>query len=572
MRIEFNNLLKKILDTLNRSQKKTLITNSFLSVLVSINEAFAVGLFVGFITLATKIRELDNSITYQAFKKLWTGVSEVEFFALSGTLLIGYFIFRAIFNYFYAYRLALFSEKIYEYLACNLIEVYLKISYEDFNKRGMGSIQKVLISETYNFTHVISSLLILITELFLLVILSFFLFINNWKTTTFLIGFLTLSTIIVKKWSGNKMIALGVSREESHKKYYQDINNIYRNFKYLKVSPHGESFISNVRKNIKTYINTNIGSSTLSQIPRSILELAGYSAVISIFTYLIISKDGDILEIIPTVSLIAIGLSRMLPSVNRLVGAFNQINFHKATIDLIHEEMRLKQDRINLSINRFSHIEIKNLSVNIDGKKILKDINMSIEKGSHIGILGHSGSGKTTLIDVLIGIRDYAEGAIFIDEKITSNKRFSGLTGIVSYIPQSIYLSDMSILDNITMGTEIQIDRVLNILGQVELKDEFMAREGLNTKLGDGGVAMSGGQAQRIGIARALYQNSEVIIMDEPTSSLDELTSERLMKNIYEIAKNKTLILVTHNPKILYSCNSIYSFSKGELKIVSKND
>ena len=181
-----------------------------------------------------------------------------------------------------------------------------------------------------------------------------------------------------------------------------------------------------------------------------------------------------------------------------------------------------------------------------------------------------SGSGKTTLIDVLIGIRDYSEGSILIDGKISSKKRFLGLSGIVSYIPQNIFLSDMSILDNITMGTESDNEKVLDILGKVELRNIFMAREGLNTKLGDGGVEMSGGQSQRIGIARALYRNSEVIIMDEPTSSLDEVTSQRLMKNVYEISKNKTLIVVTHNPKILFLCDKIYNFANGELNEVSK--
>jgi ABC-type multidrug transport system fused ATPase/permease subunit len=569
MKIELINLLKKILNTLNRSQKKELLTNSLLSVLVSINEALTVGLFVGFITLATKIKEFESYTTYQIFNKFFVGISEVDFLVVSGVLLIIYFILRAVFNYFYIYRLALFSEKIYEHLAYSLIEVYLNISYEDFNKRGMGSIQKVLISETYNFTHVISSLLILISELFLLVILSYFMLINDWKTTIFLIVFLMFSTIVVKMWTSNKMIELGSRREESHKKYYQNINNIYRNFKYLKVSPYDQSFIRNVRENIKAYINTNIGYSSLSQLPRSMLELTGYSAVISIFIYLIIINDGNILEIIPSLSLIAIGLSRMLPSVNRLVAAFNQINFHKATIDLINEEMSLKQDHINLVLSKFSHIEIKNLSVNINGKKIIKNINMSIKKGSRIGILGQSGSGKTTLIDVLIGIRDYSEGSILIDGKISSKKRFLGLSGIVSYIPQNIFLSDMSILDNITMGTESDNEKVLDILGKVELRNIFMAREGLNTKLGDGGVEMSGGQSQRIGIARALYRNSEVIIMDEPTSSLDEVTSQRLMKNVYEISKNKTLIVVTHNPKILFLCDKIYNFANGELNEVS---
>ena len=119
------------------------------------------------------------------------------------------------------------------------------------------------------------------------------------------------------------------------------------------------------------------------------------------------------------------------------------------------------------------------------------------------------------------------------------------------------------------MGYEVEPKKIEEILIKVGLSETFDKRGGLNTLLGDGGVAISGGQAQRIAIARALYRDSEIIIMDEPTSALDAVTSEKLMKNIYELTQEKTLIVVTHNPKILNQCDYIYKFIDGRLTMVN---
>jgi ABC-type multidrug transport system fused ATPase/permease subunit len=566
------NTIFKIFEILNKEQKKKLILNSCFSILISINEAFAVGLFVGYITLATKINEINKLELYIFLNKRFDNFNEIKFLIYIALVLILYFILRGLFNFIYIQRLSLFSERVYEYLATELIELYLKISYEDFGKRGLGFIQKVLVSETYNFTHVISSCLMFISELLLLIILCIFLISNNWKSTTFLIIFLSVSIFLIKNWTTKKIILLGSIREHTHKKYFEDINNIFRNFKYLKVSPHGPSFIKNVRENIQKYINANVRSSAISQIPRSLLEIIGYTAIIIVFAYLIVFNNGNIIEIIPTISLIAIGLSRMLPSVNRLVGAYNQINYHKSTIDLIHNELNLKKEVNFKSVKNFSIIDIKNLTVKIEEKIIFKNINLKIKRGKNIGILGESGAGKSTLIDVLMGLRGYAKGIITVDGKNSNPSKFDGFYGNVSYIPQEIYLSDITIQENISMGEGEDAEKIDQILTKVNLKNIFEERDGLNTMLGDGGMSISGGQAQRIAVARALYKDCEVIIMDEPTSSLDNLTSQKLMENIYDLTLNKTLIIVTHNPNILYKCDYIYEFIEGELKIIKKEN
>jgi len=565
-------IILKIFEILNKEQKKKLILNSCFSILISINEAFAVGLFVGYITLATKINEINKLEAYIFLNKIFDNINEIKFLVFIAFILIVYFLLRGLFNYLYIQRLSLFSEKIYEYLATELIELYLKISFEDFGKRGLGYIQKVLVSETYNFTHVISSCLMFLSELLLLIILCIFLISSNWQSTTFLVIFLSISILLIKNWTTKKIIRLGSIRERANKKYFEDINNIFRNFKYLKVSPHGPSFIKSVRENIQKYINANVGSSAISQIPRTLLEILGYTAIIIVFAYLIVINNGNIIEIIPTISLIAIGLSRILPSVNRLVGAYNQINYHKSTIDLIHNELNLKKEEKIKSNKNFSIVEIKNLTVIIEGKKIFENINLQIEKGKNIGILGESGAGKSTLIDVLMGIRGYAEGIITVDGEKFNPKKFDRFYGNLSYIPQNVYLSDVTILENISMGGEKNIEKIDQILKKVELKNIFDKRDGLNTMLGDGGMSISGGQAQRIAVARALYRDSEVIIMDEPTSSLDNLTSQKLMENIYDLTSNKTLIIVTHNPNILYKCDYIYKFFEGKLMLVKINN
>ena len=199
---------------------------------------------------------------------------------------------------------------------------------------------------------------------------------------------------------------------------------------------------------------------------------------------------------------------------------------------------------------------------------ILKDVNLKILKGEAIGIVGKSGSGKSTLLRILTGLLKPNNGTIKFDNfDFNNNKR--GILNIIGYVPQFVYLLDDTVKNNVCFGIEennIKYEKLLESLKIAQI-DKFIGsqKNGVETIVGERGVKLSGGQRQRIGIARAIYAEPEIMIFDEPTSSLDLETEQNFFESIYKLKDYKTLIIVSHNKSVLEKCDKIYKIKNNEL-------
>ena len=198
----------------------------------------------------------------------------------------------------------------------------------------------------------------------------------------------------------------------------------------------------------------------------------------------------------------------------------------------------------------------------------MDDINLIVNKGEKIGLIGETGSGKSTLIDLILGLIEPLNGSINVDG-VNINKNIQGWQRNIGYVPQTIFLSDDTLRNNIAFGIkedEIDESRVSEALASSQL-DTFVSslEDGVNTKVGERGVRPSGGQRQRIGIARALYNNPNLLVFDEATSSLDYETENEIISTI-NILKNKTIIIIAHRLNTLKHCNAIYELSLGRLQ------
>jgi ABC-type multidrug transport system fused ATPase/permease subunit len=193
---------------------------------------------------------------------------------------------------------------------------------------------------------------------------------------------------------------------------------------------------------------------------------------------------------------------------------------------------------------------------------------MTIKKGDYVGIIGETGSGKSTLINLLIGLLRPNEGQVEVDG-LNINSKLSGWYKKIGYVPQSVYLIDDTIRKNIAFGLrEDDIDD--NLIKQAVEKaslNEFLNElsNGLETVVGEKGIRLSGGQQQRIGIARALYRNPEILILDEATSSLDQLTEKKIMESIQFLRRQKTMIIATHRLLTVKNCDKIFFVDKGKI-------
>ncbi len=193
-------------------------------------------------------------------------------------------------------------------------------------------------------------------------------------------------------------------------------------------------------------------------------------------------------------------------------------------------------------------------------------MNLEINKGDKIAITGASGAGKSTLVDLIIGLYRAQDGQILVDGTPIDEKNLRAWRRKIGYIPQNIYLFDGSVAQNVCLGEEIDEQRVKKVLNKAHIL-EFLEHhhDGLQTRVGEGGVLLSGGQKQRIAIARALYLAPEILVLDEATSALDEKIEAKIMDEIYTIASDKTLIIIAHRLSTLTRCDKVFEVKDARL-------
>jgi len=211
-------------------------------------------------------------------------------------------------------------------------------------------------------------------------------------------------------------------------------------------------------------------------------------------------------------------------------------------------------------------IVIKNIEFEYEEEKtILNNISLTIKKGSKIAFVGESGSGKSTLVDIVIGLYKPKKGELSVDGTLIDDSNIKSWRSKIGYIPQSVYLFDGTVAENIVFGFPYNKSKIDECLKKAKIYDFLQTKEGENTLVGEGGIMLSGGQKQRIAIARALYSEAEILVLDEATSALDDNTEKEIMDEVYNISKDKTLIIIAHRLSTIDRCEQIYHLDKGKL-------
>lgn len=232
------------------------------------------------------------------------------------------------------------------------------------------------------------------------------------------------------------------------------------------------------------------------------------------------------------------------------------MGYYANSVALVYEDLLYHTDYEDNEPCAFEKsIELKGVTFGYEpNKAILRDFSLTIHKGDKIAFCGESGAGKSTLVDLIIGIYKPQQGVICIDGKELNNHNLRSWRKKIGYIPQTIYLFDGSVAENVAFGSEMNEDRVIEACKKANIYEFLQEHGGIYTRVGEGGLLLSGGQKQRIGIARAIYDNPEILVLDEATSALDTATEEKIMDEIYDVAQNKTLLVIAHRLNTIERC------------------
>ena len=380
-----------------------------------------------------------------------------------------------------------------------------------------------------------------------------------------------------------KIAEAGRVQNEYAAVYIKWLNQGLGAIKETKVMRRERFFLEEFLESYTLYGNANRKFLFLNQLPRMIIE----TLVVCALLLMIVVKlslgtaPGDI---VPLLGVLALAAFRLMPSANRIVNLANGIKFQMPLFEELYREFLAIKSRAvhqrelklaaasgKLSFQR--ELSVENLGFAYPGREetVLKEVSFHVPKGAFVGIVGPSGAGKTTFVDILLGLLRPAKGRILVDG-VDVWQDIRAWQANIAYVPQTIYLIDGTIRENIALGMrpeDIDDDKVCRVLKMAELHDFVAAQpEGINAMVGERGVRLSGGQRQRIGIARALYQEPEVLILDEATSSLDSATEESITHTILKLKGEITILSIAHRVSTLAECDFKVKFAEGEAMLL----
>lgn len=306
--------------------------------------------------------------------------------------------------------------------------------------------------------------------------------------------------------------------------------------------------------------------------PRYAMEAIGMTLIAGL-SYVMTQQEDGIMAAVPVLGALALGAQRLLPALQQAYGAYSTIKGSKSSfedvLNLLDQPLpEYAGQPLPEPIPFLEKIKLNNLNFRYteDSPWVLKNISLSLKKGSRIGFMGVTGSGKSTLIDIIMGLLPETEGELIIDNQIINTQNRRAWQAHIAHVPQNIYLSDSTIEENIAFGIEkekIDHQRVKNAAQHAQIAHLIEQwKDGYQTFVGERGIRLSGGQRQRIGIARALYKQANVLIFDEATSALDNETEQAVMDAIEDLGKEITVLIIAHRLTTLKGCDKIVKLDK----------
>ncbi|MDD5156708.1 ATP-binding cassette domain-containing protein [Sulfurimonas sp.] len=554
-------MIKKLRSLLTKRDKQLLLGLLFFSIFISVVETAGISVIMPFIAVATDFTIIHSNQYYKFIYDFFNFKNDVKFVISFGSILILFYIFRSFINLAYFYFLNRFTQGRYHLLVYRLFENYMGLPYNEFIKRNSSTLTKSIISEAANLTNLISAVLFMMSEIFIVIFIYLMMLYVNYKITLLLTIILFFNAVLMMKSVAITIKKAGTIRADIQKRFYEIINRSFGNFKLIKLSLNDSEILKEFSDASLVYAKSNITHQTLSHVPRLFLEAVGFGLIIFIISYLVYKYETNISGMLSIISMFILALYRLMPSVSRIMTSYNQIMFYHKSLDIIHNDLMYDSENLgDEEINFNDQIELRSISFEYEeNKSILKNISLVIKKGQKIAFVGESGSGKSTLLDLIMGLYRPKNGAIVVDGVTLDENNIKTWRHKIGYIPQSIYLFDGTVAQNVAFGKSFDEDKIKDALQQANIL-EFLEinHNGIDTDVGEGGIKLSGGQRQRIAIARTLYSDPEILVLDEATSALDTDTEAKIMEEIYKIRNDKTLIVIAHRLSTIEGCETVY--------------
>ena len=553
---------QKIFLNLNNKNKLKFFLISFLGILRALTEILGIALIIPILTLISDPNGAEKLTQYlPIFQNIESNILILIFIII---FLFVYFI-KTIFLIFFNIINTRFAQNLFAETFEKVLKVYLKKNYSFFSKINSAKLIRNISGETNIFAlGIIASMLSLFTNIFLVAGIFVLLISYNFNTLYIIIA-MSLISIVIVNLNNTKNTYWAKKRQFESEKVLKKLNEIFGSIKEIIIYDKRSFFLKGAKLHVDQLAKAGVYRDVSISIYAPIIEFFAILIFCLYLIFLFIYKDTNFNEILVFIGVLVFASLRILPYMIQIVRSIQSIKFNYPAVNVINNILSKRSFKENkdkiinknklLFKNEIKVLDLKNVSFSYKekSKKIINKLSYKMVSGDIIGIIGQSGSGKTTLINLISGLLKPTSGKILINKN--QNIKFENIKDKIGYVSQTVYLSDESIKSNIALGNlitkkdEKYIDFLLKKLNLSELNK--------NLNIGEKGSRISGGQIQRIGIARALFRNPEILILDEATSSLDQKNEKIVVNFLKKFCSNKILIFSTHKIKLLTNCNKV---------------
>lgn len=571
--------LKELYSLLTKDQRKKLLRLQILVVLMSFAEIAGVVSIGPFMALVGDISQLQGDGRLADLYRASGMEDPRDFLFWLGIGVLCVLAMAACISMFTIWRLSMYGAKVGAELGNRLFSHYMHQPWLFHASGSSSQLTNRIAQETQRITgQIINPLMQMNAKLVMALFMAVAIFIYNPVVAIAGLVIFASAYMLLYKIVRRRLVRNGRHISEAQQARFKLMGEGFGGIKDALLLGRQKDFTDRFQTACEKFATAQGTTMALAQAPRYAMELIAFGSVIFLVLYLLAAHEGNLGSILPVLSVYALAGFKLLPAFQQVYTSLSNIRGNLSAFDAVRDDLRassldtaLGATPTNEHLAPTKDIRLNNVVFRYPGKEesALKNMDITIPANRVTGLVGASGSGKSTAIDLLLGLMAPQQGQLLIDGQPITEENVRAWQNSLGFVPQSIFLADSSILENIAFGLppeavdEEKVNRAANMAHLDELLAELP--NGLDTRVGERGVQLSGGQRQRIGIARALYHDADVLILDEATSALDGITEKLIMDAIHDFSGKKTIIMIAHRLATVRQCDSIYLLEQGRV-------